>query len=460
MAVRSETRESTSKAGARETWLSWREPGDAHADAGGGGVEAPWTRWRGSHLAVPRDMLIGTTALQSKPIQAALKTPEAAEANTVVLWRGPYPDAGAVVAEMRAEFLVNLDDVLEHSSTPEEAYELVRRSNSLAAEKARRVVLRVASDGTLMDVTKAPFSNVAEALREWWSMEGEGPVTGESLMPLSFVRGLLGGLEWYRRGFEVPRVWPQTQTRADVVHPRLGVFGPMLRTEYLGLIAAELRRVTANVPLRNGRSALVGMDVGTGTGVLALMMLRAGFGHVTATDNSVRAVRNAKETLALVDKAAARWSVSHCDLFPAVPPSLGPGRPGTVDVAVCNPPWIPLPSTDPQAVESASSPELMRSVYDVDSNMLRGFLKRVRPWLKPQTGEAWVVLSDFAELVGLRRHDDVGRWANEAGLRLVGQTTVRPTNKKARDESDPLSNVRMKEVTRLLRFGVKSSSSA
>ena len=203
---------------------------------------------------------------------------------------------------------------------------------------------------------------------------------------------------------------------------------------------------------------MVGMDVGTGTGVLALMMLRAGFGFVAATDISARAVRNARETLAKVDASGARWVMTRCDLFPSAGGVKGDSLPlpvverGTVDVSVCNPPWIPLSSSDPQAVESSSSPELMGSVFDVDSNMLRGYLRGVRPWLRPGTGEAWVVLSDFAELVGLRHPSDVETWAREGGLRLVGQSTARPTNRKARDETDPLASVRSREVTRLLRF--------
>ena len=63
---------------------------------------------------------------------------------------------------------------------------------------------------------------------------------------------------------------------------------------------------------------------------------------------------------------------------------------------VCNPPWLPAPSS--AAVDSA--------VYDPNSQMLKGFLDQLCKHLLPQ-GEGWLILSDLAEHLGLRSRQDL-----------------------------------------------------
>ena len=119
------------------------------------------------------------------------------------------------------------------------------------------------------------------------------------------------------------------------------------------------------------------------------------------------------------------------DLFP----------PGRATLVVCNPPWIPARPTS--ALEQA--------VFDPDSTMLRGFLAGVAEHLI-EGGEAWLVLSDLAERLGLRSRDELLEWIKLGGLNVVERLDARPTHKKIADENDPLHAARAAEVTSLWRL--------
>jgi methylase of polypeptide subunit release factors len=123
--------------------------------------------------------------------------------------------------------------------------------------------------------------------------------------------------------------------------------------------------------------------------------------------------------------------VVEADLFPA----------GRAPLVVCNPPWLPARPSSP----------LEYAVYDPDSRMLRGFLAGLAAHLAPG-GEGWLILSDFAEHLGLRAPDELAGLIAAAGLKVVGRLDARPRHPKAADATDPLHAARAKEVTTLWRL--------
>jgi methylase of polypeptide subunit release factors len=131
---------------------------------------------------------------------------------------------------------------------------------------------------------------------------------------------------------------------------------------------------------------------------------------------------------------AAQVSVIKADLFPE----------GKAPLVVCNPPWLPAEPTSP--VEYA--------VYDPDSRMLRGFLAGLAAHLA-DGGEGWLVISDIAELLGLRSRQQLLAWIDGGGLQVLGRLDTRPKHPKAQDASDPLHAARAAEVTSLWRLGKK-----
>ncbi len=241
------------------------------------------------------------------------------------------------------------------------------------------------------------------------------PPDGPALLPLREVLGAIGAYEWLRRGVPVPAL-------GGAVHPRYAVFAPV-RGEYVELVA---RALTERGPFA-GASAF---DLGTGTGVLAILLARAG-ARVTATDLDPRAVACAKDNARRFGVEAA-VEVVLADLFP----------PGRARLVVANPPWLP----------GAPHGALDRAVYDPGGAVLARLLEGLPEHLAPG-GEAWLVLSDLAERLGLRAEGELARRFSGAGLKVAFTLETRPSHPRARGRApapeDALARARAEERTRL-----------
>jgi prophage antirepressor-like protein len=95
-----------------------------------------------------------------------------------------------------------------------------------------------------------------------------------------------------------------------------------------------------------------------------------------------------------------------------------------------------------------------QAVYDSEGRMLSGFVGGVAAHLEPD-GEAWLVLSDIAEHLGLRTRAELLAAIDEGGLNIVDRTDARPDHPKASDPDDPLHAARAAEVTSLWRLKLR-----
>lgn len=248
-----------------------------------------------------------------------------------------------------------------------------------------------------------------------------GPVASHYVASLRELLGLVGAFEWRKKGVPVPAL-------GSTIHPYHGVFSPV-RGEYVDLVATTPLPAVALAQVCE--LAPVAFDIGTGTGVLAAVLARRGLA-VVATDVSGAALACAADNLGRLGLAASVTLLA-ADLFP----------PGRAALVVCNPPWVPA------RAESA----LEAAVYDPDSRMLCSFLAGVAAHLVP-AGEAWLILSDLAEHLGLRPRDQLLGWIAAAGLHVLGRVDVRPRHRRASDAADPLHAARSAEVTSLWRLGL------
>jgi SAM-dependent methyltransferase len=291
---------------------------------------------------------------------------------------------------------------------PAALYRAERDRRARAHDVLGRVLVPVEA-GLRIPLRHAPDVRAALA-------EALGPAPAlPGLLPLRDLLGMIGAHEWRRRGVEVPSLGAR-------VHPHYGVFAPV-RGEYVELVAEAARAW----PVAGKRA----LDVGTGTGVLAFVLARAG-ASVVATDAEPRAVECARENAARLG-LSERVAVVQADLFPPDPEPY--------DLVVANPPWLP---------DVARTP-LERAVYDPGG----AFLERLVAGLAQRLaagGEAWVVTSDLAERLGLRPPGQLEALAARAGLRVAGVLEARPSHPRARDAGDPLHPFRAGEVTRLLRL--------
>jgi hypothetical protein len=94
---------------------------------------------------------------------------------------------------------------------------------------------------------------------------------------------------------------------------------------------------------------------------------------------------------------------------------------------------------------------LERAVYDPGGRFLARLVTGLPERLRAG-GEAWIVLSDLAERLGLRPRGHLQSLAREAGLAAEPVSEARPTHRRAADPADPLHAARRAEVTRLYRL--------
>ena len=320
---------------------------------------------------------------------------------TALLWRGDFQNARQLLqamgrrAEKKPKKAANITDAFHQHRMAQ-------------AQRARTLgLLLIPIDGDYrIPLRRAP--EVGEACREAWG-EADGQ---PSVVSLRELQGLIGAHEWRKKGVAIPALG------GAHIHPHYGVFSPV-RGEYVDLVA--------EAPLP---SLDLAFDIGTGTGVLAAVLAQRGVKQVIGTDRDPRALACAKENVERLG-LGRQIKIIEADLFPA----------GRAPLIVCNPPWLPGKVAAP--IEGA--------VYDPDSRMLKGFLAGLKDHLTPG-GEGWLILSDFAEHLGLRQRGEVLRLIEAAGLKLIQRHDTRPRHGKAMDTSDPLHLARVAEKTSLWRL--------
>lgn len=378
--------------------IEWSEQGEVRS-----------ARWRSeSGAAAPRRVVLADDTL------AADTAYRLACEGTGLLWRGDFQNARHLLqalmrrADRKPAKAAAKAAQKRAAATPAEQFHLHRQAQAQRARTLGALLIPVEGDYSI-SLRRAP--DWRAACTEAW-----GPATGEaSVVSLRELLGIVGAHEWRKKGVEIPALGAGPNHR---IHPHYGVFSPV-RGEYIDLVA--------QAPLPSKELAF---DIGTGTGVLAAVLARRGVRRVVATELAPRALACAQDNVQRLG-LQGRVELLAADLFP----------PGRAPLVVCNPPW--LPARPSSAVEQA--------VYDEGSRMLKGFLAGLREHLEPG-GEAWLLLSDLAEHLGLRTRDELLGWIAAAGLRVLGREDVRPRHGKAQDASDALHAARAAEVTSLWRL--------
>jgi methylase of polypeptide subunit release factors len=281
-----------------------------------------------------------------------------------------------------------------------------RQAQSHKAQLLARLLVPVSAD---LEVNLKRAPDVRAALLEALPANRQ---PGEFNISLRELLGYIGAHEWRKNGVHIEELGAK-------IHPHYGIFSPV-RGEYLSLIASA----PLPTPLE------IAFDIGTGTGVIAALLAKRGVKRIIATDNDDRAIACAAEN---IERLGYRDQVliEKGDMFPQQ----------KADLIVCNPPWIPARPT--ASIEFA--------LYDENSQMLRKFLSGVAQHLNTG-GEAWLIISDLAEILELRDPSDISMWAMQGGLKIVEVLETRPRHAKARDENDPLYEARSREITKLYRL--------
>ncbi|MBN3755137.1 class I SAM-dependent methyltransferase [Paraburkholderia sp. Tr-20389] len=323
---------------------------------------------------------------------------------TALLWRGDFQNARQLLQAMTRRLERK---PRKQAASPLDAFNLHRQAQSQRARTLGMLLIPLEGDYTI-PLRRAP--NVQQACEEVY-----GPSAQEaSVVSLRELLGLIGAHEWRKKGVEIPAL-------AERIHPHYGVFSPV-RGEYVDLVA--------RAPLPSQELAF---DIGVGTGVLSAVLAKRGVKRIVATDQDPRALACAEENLTRLGYSE-QVDLIAADLFPD----------GRAPLVVCNPPWLPARPASP--IENA--------VYDYENRMLLGFLNGLAAHLEPG-GEGWLILSDFAEHLGMRTHDWLLAAIDSAGLTVAGREDIKPRHPKSTDASDPLHAARVAEITSLWRLKAK-----
>ena len=338
-------------------------------------------------------------------------------AGTALVWHGDFQNARQLLQALGRRF----DQSDARRAAPTNIGTAIAPPVFPAAFHLRR--MREAQRARLLGLLLIPFDahfhcalRRAPDVREACEAAFGSAWCAAPILSLRELQGVISAYEWRKKGVPVAALGAS-------VHPHYGVFAP-IRQEYVTLVAR------ANLPNPAPQRAL---DIGTGTGVLAAVLAQRGIARVTATEWDARALACAQDNIVRLG-LATRVEVVAADLFP--PPVRG-----GFDLIVCNPPWLPGKPSSP----------LEHAIYDPESRMLRGFLTGLAAQLAPQ-GEAWLLLSDLAEHVGLRTRAALTTWIGAAGLIVAGREQIRPNHPKTRNPADPLHAARAAEITSLWRL--------
>jgi methylase of polypeptide subunit release factors len=301
----------------------------------------------------------------------------------------------------------------DKTKSPLDTFNLLRLAQSQRARILGMILIEVNADHRI-SLRRAP--DVAQACEEAY-----GKQAAPYVISLRELLGVISAHEWRKTGVQV-------LTRDDEeirIHPHYGVFSPV-RSEYIQLV------LKAPLPAAIQQSSLA-FDIGTGTGVLAVVLALRDIQKIVATDLNDRALACALENVNQLG-LNAQIETQKANLFPE----------GKAALIICNPPWLP----------ARPSSSLEHAVYDPESQMLKGFLEKLKDHLLPH-GEGWLILSDLAEHLGLRTREELLHWIEQAGLKVIARLDTKPTHPKAFDKTDLLHAARSKEITSLLRLAIK-----
>ncbi len=328
---------------------------------------------------------------------------------TALLWRGDFQNAKNLLQAITRRIDKKRSRVKKSVNSPvtaSDAFHIHRQAQAQRARVLGMLLIPINADFTI-PLRRAP--DVKQAC-----LEAYGQIDRDFAISLRELLGIIGAHQWRKNGIEIPAL-------GDKIHPHYGVFSPV-RGEYLDLVA--------KAPLPNLELAF---DIGTGSGVIAAILAKRGIKKIIATDQDDRALACAKENLTKLN-LLSQVDLIKTNLFPD----------GQAALIVCNPPWIPARPN--AAIEYA--------VYDQGSQMLRGFLMGLSKHLAPN-GEAWLIMSDLAEHLGLRSAQEFWSWIDLNGLEVIGKMDIRPSHAKVNDSSDPLHQARAAEITSLWRLRLK-----
>ncbi|MEM7659033.1 MAG: methyltransferase [Bacteroidota bacterium] len=186
---------------------------------------------------------------------------------------------------------------------------------SFQGQRAFRAAYQRASQRVLLQVENHALI-VKKAPKIGW-LERLYPELDRFSLPFPQIQGLNSAWQWYLKGISIPGL-------RNKIYPYYGTYFPT-RFEHIHLFDEWLKRYQG--------AKKTAIDVGIGSGVLALLLMKVGFQQVYGTDINPNAIIGLQESMAGT-KLARKIELEYGQLFGT--------RTKPTELIVFNPPWLPI----------------------------------------------------------------------------------------------------------------------
>ncbi|GAA0871831.1 class I SAM-dependent methyltransferase [Gangjinia marincola] len=287
---------------------------------------------------------------------------------------------------------VLLKEVQRHLNTtlPKKTFKEQRDYRAAYHTLSNRIMIEIKAHQ--LAVKKAPAIGWFEKLY---------PQTSDFLLTFPQVQGLNSAWQWYENGISIPVL-------RNKIHPYYGVYFPT-RFEHVALFDQWLKRYSG--------AKKTAIDVGVGSGILALQLVKYGFQKVFGTDTNPNAIIGLKESMGET-KLSRKIELDVGSLF-------GKWSKPT-ELIVFNPPWLP---------ETRESEYLDEAIY-YDKALFPAFFKAAKDILLPD-GKLVLIFSNLAQISGLIKTNPIEEELAQSGRfqleRCYKKNVKRASEKTKRD---------------------------
>jgi len=205
------------------------------------------------------------------------------------------------------------------------------------------------------------------------------PETSDFLLSFPQIQGLNSAWQWYIKGISIPVL-------RNKIHPYYGTYFPT-RFEHLEIFDNWLKRYKG--PKKSA------IDVGIGSGVLSLQMIKHGFQKVFGTDTNPNAIVGLEEFMADT-KLSRKIELDFGHLF-------GKWDKQT-ELIVFNPPWLPK-SYDMDIIDEA--------IY-YNENLFPDFFAGAKQRLLPD-GKLVLIFSNLAQITNVTKEHPIEKELAKGG---------------------------------------------
>lgn len=285
---------------------------------------------------------------------------------------------------------------------PVSDYTSSRRNRKLMNEYTNRIMVRVINHR--VDLSHAPDNR--------W-LEEFYPDNSNFLMSLPDFLGMNGARQWYEKGITY-------NVLGETIHPFYGVYFPT-RTEHLTLFSNWLSTRKEDFGCA--------VDIGTGCGILSLLMAKCGIKDIYATDINPNAVYS---TIMETERHSfgSKIRAEQGSLFGSIKKFSG--------LTVFNPPWIP---GEPNNL-------MDRGIY-YEKGFFENFIRQADLRMQPESTLA-IIFSNFAIEAGITDINPIEEIAGMNKNFIIEDKLTHPvTERSPKGTKSWVNRIRENEVTEL-----------